>query len=107
MSEKREGVTKADMNNPDLGLDVLMTKTFKQLKKEILKDKKLMSKIAIDERHVRVITFRILCENVNAIEKFNRISILLTLAILGMMVIQIIFSSLQLIRQFQTDCMNG
>ena len=89
MGEKQEE-TKADMDNPDLGLDVLMNKPFEQLNKEVLKNGKCMEKIAIDERHVWVLTFRVLCENANAIEKFNRISILLTVVILTMMVIQVI-----------------
>ena len=91
MEEKQE-VMKADIDNPDLGLDVLMTMPYKQLKKEILKDKRRMTKIAIDERHVRVLTFRVLCENADAIEKFNRISILLTFVILTMMIVQIILA---------------
>jgi len=37
-----------------------------------------------------VLTFRILCENVDAIEKFNKISILLTFVILTMMIVQVI-----------------
>ena len=90
MRKKQEEVTKAAMDNPDLGLDVLMTKPFKQLKKEILKVNKYMEKIALDECHVRVLTFRILCENADAIEKFNKISILLTFVILTMMVVQVI-----------------
>ncbi len=92
MAEKQEEDTKAAMDNPDLGLSVLMTKPFKQLKKEVLKIDKYMEKIALDERerHVRVLTFRILCENANAIEKFNKISILLTFVILTMMVVQVI-----------------
>jgi len=89
MSEKQEEVTKAAMDNQDLGLDILMTKPFKQLKK-IIGDDKCMAKIAIDERHVRVLTFRILCENADALEKFNRISILLTVVIFTMMVLQVI-----------------
>jgi len=90
MAEKQEDVTKAAMDNPDLGLDVLMTMPFKQLKKEVVENNKYMKKIAIDDRHVRVLTFRILCENVDAIEKFNKISILLTFVILTMMIVQVI-----------------
>ncbi len=90
MVEKQEEVTKAAMDNPDLGLDVLMNKPYKQLKKEILKVPKYMEKIARDERHVRVLTLRILCENADAIGKFNKIYILLTFVIITMMVVQVI-----------------
>jgi len=81
---------KEPTKNPDLGLSVLMTMPFKQLKKEVVENNKYMEKIAVDDRHVRVLTFRILCENVDAIEKFNKISILLTFVILTMMIVQVI-----------------
>jgi hypothetical protein len=90
MAEKQEEFTKAAMDNPDLGLDVLMTMPFKQLKKEVIRNNKNMKKIAIDEQHVRVLTLRILCKNADAIEKFNKISILLTVVILVMMAVEVI-----------------
>ena len=89
MAEKQEEDTKEAMDNPDLGLDVLMTMSDKKFKKTI-RNNKSMAKIANSEEHVRVLTFRILCKNADAIEKFNKISILLTFVILTMMVVQVI-----------------
>lgn len=90
MAEKQEEVMEEVTKNPDLSLSVLMNKPYKQLEEEILKDKESLCKVGIDERHVRVLTFRILCKNADAIEKFNKISILLTFVILTMMVVQVI-----------------
>lgn len=89
MAEKQEEVMEEGTKNPDLSPSVLLSMSDKQFE-EILKDKKTLYKVGMGEQHVRVFTFRILRKNADAIEKFNKISILLTVAILTMTAVEII-----------------
>ena len=97
MAEEQEKVTKEVAKNPDLSLSVLMNKPYKELEEEILKDKESLNKIGIDERHVRVLIFRMLSENNSVIKTFNKRSTLLSYVILFMIFVQTIFMFTQVI----------
>lgn len=71
----------------DLSLPNLMTMCYKQLTKP-----QNLERIANDERHVRVLTFRMLYENNNAIKSFNIISTLLSCVILALVIVQVVLA---------------
>jgi len=97
MAEEQEKVTKEVTKNPDLSPYVLMTMPYEQLEENIVKDKESIGKVGIDERHVRVLIFRMLYENNCVIKTFNKRSTLLSYVILFVILVQTIFMLIQVI----------
>ncbi len=92
MTEQQNQAKKEKIEATDLSLSKLITMRYKQLKKQVLAKKENLEKIANDERHVRVLIFRMLCENNDAIKNFNRISTLLSCAILALVIVEVILA---------------
>ena len=77
-------------NEIDLGLPECATMHYNQLTKP-----EHLEKIANDDRHVRILIYRTLCENIDAIRKFSRSSTLLSCAILVLVIVQIVLIIVQ------------
>ena len=92
MTEQQHQANKEKIEATDLSLTKLITMCYKQLKEQVLAKEENLEKIANDERHVRVLIFRMLCENNDAIKKFNRSSTLLSCAILVLVIVELILA---------------
>ena len=92
MTEQQPQANKEKIEATDLSLTKLITMDYKPLKEQILAKKENLEKIANDDRHVRVLIFRMLYENNDAIKKFNRISTLLSCVILFLAIIQVVLA---------------
>lgn len=89
MTKQQNQANREKIETTDLSPTKLITMCYKQLKEQVLAKKENLENIACDERHVRVLIFRMLCENNDAIRKFNRNSTLLSLAILALVILQV------------------
>lgn len=92
MTEQQNQAKKEKIEATDLSLTKLITMRYEQLKEQVLVKKENLEKIANDERHVRVLIFRMLCENNDAIKSFNKSSTWLSCAILLLVIVQVLLA---------------
>lgn len=89
MTEKQNKLAEKEIKVTDLSLSKLITMPYKQLKIQVLEKKEDMGKIANDDRHLRVLIFRMLSENNGAIKNFNKSSTCLSCMILLLVIVQV------------------
>ena len=92
MTEQQKQLAKKEIKVTDLSLSNLITMPYKQLKKQVLGKKEDLGKIANDDRHLRVLIFRMLYENNCAIKNFNKSSTCLSCMILLLVIVQVILA---------------